>query len=378
LAHLNPELRSRWHAFTLVELLVTITIIGMLVGMLLPALGAARESARRSQCVNNMSQIGKAIITFDAEHLKIPGWRDRVDLYTKVMAGDGSTKADACVSWTVPILPFIDQKEIYDWYETYQGASGVDDVKLKRIATFVCPTVVTDLASKSPLCYAVNAGTGCETLIGSGSSTPKTQPRADGLFLDAAGNSSEGNVADPWYDQGRPNYKAAKSNLSQVASADGSTNTLMIAEKCGLTAPNTISWAANPLAAQTNSNAVVSAHVFLHPHSLDPANSQNVRVINPTAQTRPPVDPVPTGADPDDWSLRYPSSRHRGGVVSVFADGHARFLSEKISPWVYCQMLTSNSKVIEVNGRAWSCQRYIKAPGESPVSYIFDDEDLDK
>ena len=364
-------------AFTLVELLVTIAIIGILVGMLLPALGVAREAARRSSCTNNMSQVGKAIITYDADKVRIPGWRNTLDAYTKVMAGNSSTKGDACVSWTVPILPFMDQKEIYDWYENYAGTAGVDDVNLKRIASYVCPSVASDMESQSPLCYAVNAGTGAESLIGSGSSTPKTQPRGDGLFFDAAGNSSEGGVSDPWYDSERQNYKPARSSLSQVAAADGASSTLMLAEKCGLNSPNTVSWAANPRAARPNGNAVLASHVFMHPHDLGSASRDDVRVINPTAETRPSANPVPSGASLDDWVLRYPSSRHSGGVVAVFADGHARFLSEKIASWVYCQMLTSNSKAMEPEGRAWNWQRYEKADG-TLVRYIFDDEDLDK
>jgi prepilin-type processing-associated H-X9-DG protein len=103
-----------------------------------------------------------------------------------------------------------------------------------------------------------------------------------------------------------------------------------------------------------------------------------VRVINPTAETRPPANPVPAGSESSTTGvLRYPSSRHSGGVVAVFADGHARFLSEKIASWVYCQMLTSNSKAMEPEGRAWNWQRYEKADG-TLVRYIFDDEDLDK
>jgi hypothetical protein len=99
--------------------------------------------------------------------------------------------------------------------------AGVDDVKVKRIATFVCPSVVpATWRAKSPLCYAVNAGTGCRIADRLGLiDAEDTAPRADGLFLDAAGNSSEGSVSDPWYDSGTAELQGSpKSSLSQVAS----------------------------------------------------------------------------------------------------------------------------------------------------------------
>ncbi|NDC53771.1 MAG: DUF1559 domain-containing protein [Planctomycetia bacterium] len=365
------------HGFTLVELLVVIAIIGILIGMLLPALGVARESARRSTCMNNLSQIGKAFITHDADKTRLPGWRNTIDRYTAVMTGSAAVQASgsaslqqACVSWTVPILPFMDQKVIFDWYETYSGTSGVDDVSKKRIPSYVCPSVSSDMNSESPLCYAVNAGTGAE-VIDAG-----LQPRGDGLFLDAAGNKS----TDAWYVSGTTSqeYAAARLSLAQVSAADGATSTLMLAERCGISTPRDVSWAANPFRATTNANAKKETHTFLHPLDLagGVAPDKDFRTINPTETTRPSVNPVPPGGDLTDWKLRYPSSQHRNGVVVVFADGHGRFLSEKIAPWVYCQMLTTNTKGISLRAENW--QKYEKSVAGGVVPYIFDDEDLDK
>jgi prepilin-type N-terminal cleavage/methylation domain-containing protein/prepilin-type processing-associated H-X9-DG protein len=367
--------------FTLVELLVVISIIAILVGMLLPAIGVARESARRSTCMNNLSQIGKALITYDADKTQMPGWRNTIEKYTDVLTGsaavaasNGTSKQISCVSWTVPILPFMDQSTIFDWYQTYSGAAGVDDVSKKRIPSYLCPTVAGDQNTESPLSYAGNGGTGAETL------DEGAQPRGDGVFTDAAGNLAPGGgiAGDKWYDDGGQAYPGARQSLAQVSAGDGASSTLMLAERCGLKLPRTVSWAANPRAAVGNANAKPWAHIFLHPLASGTATpvSADVRTINPTEQNRPSPDPLPAGGDLTDWPKRYPSSQHRGGVVTVFADGHARFLSERIAPWVYCQMLTSNSK--SLSGRAENWQKYVPSTGGGSVTYIFDDGDLDK
>src|SRR5688500_16636085 len=95
---------GRCHGFTLVELLVVIAIIGILVALLLPAVQAAREAARRSTCINNIKNLSLACLTYESARNELPYGRkfDIWDAYT----------------WTQLVLPHIEQQAVYDLYWT--------------------------------------------------------------------------------------------------------------------------------------------------------------------------------------------------------------------------------------------------------------------
>ena len=93
-------MRNRNRAFTLVELLVVIAIIGILVALLLPAIQAAREAARRSQCVNNLKQLGIALQNYH-------------DTYKQLPVGNHSC---CWGTWQMSILGFIEEQQLADMY----------------------------------------------------------------------------------------------------------------------------------------------------------------------------------------------------------------------------------------------------------------------
>jgi prepilin-type N-terminal cleavage/methylation domain-containing protein len=131
---------SRRPGFTLVELLVVIAIIGVLVALLLPAVQAAREAARRTQCTNNLKQIGLAFHnhTDVIGHIPTGGWG-----WGWVGDADLGTGAKQTGSWPFNILPFIEQKAIYDMSGGAAGPPKLAALSMMvtiPIKTYVCPS----------------------------------------------------------------------------------------------------------------------------------------------------------------------------------------------------------------------------------------------
>jgi prepilin-type N-terminal cleavage/methylation domain-containing protein len=128
--------------FTLVELLVVIAIIGILVALLLPAVQAAREAARRSECTNNLKQIGVALHNYHDTHKMFPpGWIPQTG-----MPGGGSGYA---WGWGTAILPFMEQASLPDQIQygkiTIYAAAGdpaILPLMQTPIAPYRCPSDV--------------------------------------------------------------------------------------------------------------------------------------------------------------------------------------------------------------------------------------------
>ncbi len=122
--------------FTLVELLVVIAIISVLISLLLPAVNASREAARRSSCLNNLMQIGLALHNYEMtfEHLP-PGTINPSGPIQSVEVGQH-------ISWVVPILPFFEETAAYNRIDQKLGAydSANADVMNCGISSMVCPS----------------------------------------------------------------------------------------------------------------------------------------------------------------------------------------------------------------------------------------------
>lgn len=194
------QLAARSAGFTLVELLVVIAIIGILISLLLPAVQAARETARRAQCANNLKQIGLALHSY-------------CDTFKTLPPADRGQHSPF-----LAILPFVEQSSLHALYdfsgEGLQTSSKISEQKKavirREIPTYLCPSMylprevpVTDCPgsdeSGAPGSYAINTGS---------ESTFATASKYNGAFT-------------------KP---PMKTSVGMISNLDGSSNTLMVGE----------------------------------------------------------------------------------------------------------------------------------------------------
>ncbi len=134
---------GRFRGFTLVELLVVIAIIGVLVALLLPAVQAAREAARRTQCVNNLKQIGLACLNMESSEGAFPTAGGSVSEFLDPASQAGPLYGYEYASWMFQILPFIEQQNLYDLRDGITtGTNAFSDTSLAEtpVAAFNCPS----------------------------------------------------------------------------------------------------------------------------------------------------------------------------------------------------------------------------------------------
>ena len=153
----GPNAR-RLRAFTLVELLVVIAIIGVLVALLLPAVQAAREASRRSQCLNNLRQVGLGCLNFQSAAGAFPTAGGAVEQYFNPAELSKPAYGYEGASWMYQILPFIEQQNLYNLRRGNGGANAgfvATGLAEKSVAAFNCPSRDSRIAVIAADIYAL-------------------------------------------------------------------------------------------------------------------------------------------------------------------------------------------------------------------------------
>jgi len=278
---------------------------------------SAREAGRRNTCMNNASQLGKAVFLRDNAGLGIPGWRNSVPI--------GSSGNGYITTWVPTLFPYLERQDLFRYYSagelTNVFATVIDKAQLSLL---ICPTSPADAANAVKNCYAGNGGRGMTT------DDPNFR-KGDGVMFESAGQ------------------KGVRITLDAVSAGDGTPTTLLFAEKCGTGQLIELKWSTmersgvdsgapkeiptvvmNDASNATNipRNAVGAAKsAFLHEAFLNGSTVSTPSLLNPLKPT------------PGDNQL-YPSSNHGGGVVTVFCDGHTKFISDTLDYVTYVQLMS--------------------------------------
>lgn len=301
-------------AFTLVELLVVIAIIGVLVALLLPAVQAAREAARRSQCSNNLKQLSLAMLNYEDTFKTLPG---------------GVGRFGCCWgTWQVRVLPFMEQGSLSVLYvnsdgndatgQRYNGANNIN-VTTKRIKSWTCPSDFANapLSNITNHNYGVNYGNTSffqAPLIVGGITT-----QFQGAPFMAYTNSSDG--GDGPVDAGSvgkfSDLYGRPVRLAEIT--DGTSNTLAAAEL--------IQGQGNALHGFSWWGGGTGFVTSLAPNSRSPDVLVG-GICKATDARNPPCTTTGTTSAPRMAATR---SRHPNGVQAAFCDGHISFVANNIS-----------------------------------------------
>lgn len=297
--------------FTLIELLVTIGIIAILMSLLLPAIQAAREAARKTQCRNNLKQIGVALHNFESTHGRFPA-----SGYTKVTVTNPS---GSYISWRACLLPYLEQSAAHDLYRFDQNWWSEDNLKAGRysLPSYLCPSV----PSQDPITAAVEK-------------TPRpalvlAEPIQRSDYEAVMGIRS---AIDPlrYPDKASTRsvmYRNSETRFAEIT--DGSSNTIAVIE-CGAR-PDVYRQRTRVASLKNDQgNGWLDSESAFSVDGTVSAHSQ------PGQATGDVSSPMNETNENEIYSF------HSGGAMFLFADGHAEFLNQNIDLKTLAALITKS------------------------------------
>lgn len=306
--------------FTLVELLVVIAIIGVLVALLLPAVQAAREAARRIQCTNNLKQIGLAMQTYESAHGTFPpGFISRV---TGVWPGGGNDPVpEAGPGWSffALLLPQMEQSSLHGTINFNLPITDIANrpARSTRVSAYQCPSdawagpVTAWPASLGITDLAHTSYVGC---LGGGD--PANAPGYTAMYEE-----------QPFNGIFHRNFGVGHADIM-----DGTSNTIALGERASMFAPN--GWAGVIPTAQT----VFSPRIAQR-RGQTVGQTARPAITMATVHVRSGGPNAPTGSPGGFWSA------HTGGCLFLLMDGSTHTIPTTVDIRVFRAMAGRNDGI---------------------------------
>ncbi len=316
---------SRNLGFTLVELLVVIAIIGILIALLLPAVQAAREAARRSQCTNSLKQIGLALHNYHDSYRK----------FCALKAGtvgsnpwDNGNNGQLC--GMIALLPYLEQMPLW---EAISGGGTYGGTTYPPFGPAAWRTDFPPFREQPPALL-------CPSDVAAGHRNPASE-QAYNNYMFSVGDHINRNA----YDRPTRGPFAHHDFASFRDVRDGSSNTIGLAERCIYSSTGALR---GDLAANVGTNIATDPTVCLATKGQNGRYRSGVELHGEKvvgrrwADGRPAWNGVTTVLPPNspscladtrswEWGIFSPSSYHPGGVNCVMMDGSVQFVSETIN-----------------------------------------------
>ncbi|QDT66303.1 DUF1559 domain-containing protein [Calycomorphotria hydatis] len=311
--------------FTLIELLVVIGIIAILIALLLPAVQQAREAARRSQCKNNLKQIGLAMHNYHDAYSTLPPCYIR---------NREASDNDGHWTWSAMILPFVEQAALFQKFDvgakTASQGLGAETVAFQsRYEIFRCPSDTGPTiypGSGSSLGYTINldppSGSSQSNVpvaitnyVVSNNNYLVRRNKATNYLNGRDGGSGGGAVGAFWED--------SRCRFRDVT--DGLSNTILVGERAYEIEGNEMLAAMLFAVRDTGSSGSMGAGPSCQFDCPDSSTNQGLTSI--AASSLGGINPAPITGSHDNASY---SSRHVGGAQFLMGDGSVHFLSENI------------------------------------------------